>query len=732
MKTHHRWTLPLLCLLLCVYADYELGIDRPYGDLPNQPIQLDKNAEPEDCQTLCEQNSDCKTWSFSSPKTSDCQDDALCWLKGELKPVSVNRCMYSGRVLKRLDFMPFPASSFRPTGWLMEQMKKQATGLAGHLADFWNDIANSTWIGGNSDTTFNGYGERVPYWINGLVPTAYLTGDQHTIDQVERYVKFILDHQTSDGFFGNDGDPWPRWKIVVDGETEISTRFPLLMALTQYSEFNPSHSQRVIDAIWKYFDAQRAQLFTKPLDSWAKYRYQDLLLSIFYIYDHHPRDRQEFLLNFAELVYQQRFDWEGFFGGNDFPKTSCTPEQIGLATHGVNVGQGLKSSALWYRYSQSPADISSTTQRYDVLDRYHGMASGIFSCSEHLAGLSPSQGAETCTVVETMFSYVHMYSQTRDVRYADRIEQLAYNALPASMTPDTWAHVYLQQANEISSEPVNPFVYLSDGADANVYGLAPWFGCCTANFVQGWPKFVTHALLQTEDDGVAVNVLTPLRFKSQLANGAVSIIITTNYPFEEIITFDITSEAGFPFYLRIPAWANNATLYSQGKSRNPPAGKLYKMKIPAGKVTLTLQLPMEFRTVERLNGAVAIYRGPFLYSLDIGENMEQKTHYYQNSYDYVTKATKPWAYALSLDPTHPENSLKFTYAGNIGENPFDHAGTPLRVAVRGKKIEWGIEKNAAADPPKSPVESSSAMEDLTLLPFGSSRLRMTELPVLKN
>ena len=28
----------------------------------------------------------------------------------------------------------------------------------------------------------------------------------------------------------------------------------------------------------------------------------------------------------------------------------------------------------------------------EVLDKYHGQASGIFSCDEHLAGLMPSRG----------------------------------------------------------------------------------------------------------------------------------------------------------------------------------------------------------------------------------------------------------------------------------------------------------------------------------------------------
>ncbi len=38
------------------------------------------------------------------------------------------------------------------------------------------------------------------------------------------------------------------------------------------------------------------------------------------------------------------------------------------------------------------------------LDEYHGQVTGMFSCDEHLAGRSPSQGTELCTVVEYLFS----------------------------------------------------------------------------------------------------------------------------------------------------------------------------------------------------------------------------------------------------------------------------------------------------------------------------------------
>lgn len=52
-------------------------------------------------------------------------------------------------------------------------------------------------------------------------------------------------------------------------------------------------------------------------------------------------------------------------------------------------------------------------------------------------------GAETCTVVETMFSFSSMFSAFGDIVFTEKLEKLAFNALPASLTADMWAHVYL-------------------------------------------------------------------------------------------------------------------------------------------------------------------------------------------------------------------------------------------------------------------------------------------------
>ena len=68
-------------------------------------------------------------------------------------------------------YQPLPVGSVTPKGWLLKQLTLQAEGLSGHLAQFWPDVQQSVWIGGNAD---GGLHERTPYWLNGVVPLAFL------------------------------------------------------------------------------------------------------------------------------------------------------------------------------------------------------------------------------------------------------------------------------------------------------------------------------------------------------------------------------------------------------------------------------------------------------------------------------------------------------------------------------------------------------------------------------
>ena len=194
-----------------------------------------------------------------------------------------------------------------------------------------------------------------------------------------------------------------------------------------------------------------------------------------------------------------------------------------MRAHGVNVAMALKTSALWSLVSGEAADRDAAIHALEVLDRYHGQPNGMFSADEHHAGRDPSQGTELCAVVESLYSLQHVVAVNGDVALADRIERVAYNAMPATMSADMWSHQYDQQANQVMCS-LNRRRWVSNGPESNLFGLEPNFGCCTANLHQGWPKLVGSLWMATPDNGLAAVVYAPSTVKARVgAAGQVTI-----------------------------------------------------------------------------------------------------------------------------------------------------------------------------------------------------------------
>lgn len=89
----------------------------------------------------------------------------------------------------------FSSDEVKPFGWTEKQLKIQANGLSGNLDKVWRDVRDSAWIGGDAE----GW-ERVPYWLDGFIPLAYLLDDEDMKARAKKYIDAIISYQKQDGW----------------------------------------------------------------------------------------------------------------------------------------------------------------------------------------------------------------------------------------------------------------------------------------------------------------------------------------------------------------------------------------------------------------------------------------------------------------------------------------------------------------------------------------------------
>jgi hypothetical protein len=620
------------------------------------------------------------------------------------------------KLLKPLALKPFTANEIKPSGWLKKQLEIQARGLTGNLDLFWPDVKDSKWIGGDCE----GW-ERVPYWLDGFIPLAYLLDDADMKKRAKKYIDAIIAGQKADGWICpcEDGE---RYRY------DMWAAFLICKVLVVYYEC--SKDERVEEVIYKALKNIYAHINAAVIFDWARSRWFECLYAIYWLYE---RRSENWLLTLAHRLKTQGHDYHSLY--ETCPYTEKTEKgKWSQMNHVVNQAMAVKSGA-WYSRVHDDAKHTKTAElMLDVLEKYHGTVAGIFTGDENLAGRSPVQGTELCAVAELMYSVEQVYACAGDAKWGDKLEYIAFNAYPATLSADMWTHQYDQMVNQIECSilPDGHIPFTTNSGSSHIFGLEPNYGCCTANMHQAFPKFALSTFMQSDDD-IYSAVLAPSQVKTDVRGVKVKISLETDYPFKDTLVYKICAEnpVNFKFGIRIPAWSVKPTIsVGDGVLDIPQAGEFYMIeKEWSGETTITVNLPSEVEILEWDNDLHAVKKGALLYALKVDSEWKQieygadekiRVHPHCD-YEILPKSAYNYAIADAQDITFTEN--------NIGDYVFSENEPPVYAEVKCRKIKWDKINGVLAETPadRTPL---SEIEKVLFVPYGCSVLRVTLLPVL--
>ena len=347
-----------------------------------------------------------------------------------------------------------------------------------------------------------------------------------------------------------------------------------------------------------------------------------------------------------------------------------------------------------------------------------------------------------------MFSLETMLAITGDVQYADHLEKIAYNALPSQISDDFMTRQYFQQPNQVMlTRSIRNFDVNHDGTDV-VFGLLTGYPCCTSNMHQGWPKFTQNLFYATPDNGLAALVYAPGKVTARVADdNEVTITEKTNYPFEENILFEFSfAETGkaveFPFHLRLPEWCKDPEIKINGQTI-PYAHKDRIVALNRPWSTgdqVELILPMEVSVSTWYENSKSVERGPLVYGLKIGEKWDKVTNtkdpeIYGEEY-FEVRPTTPWNYGLPQAVVQNPHEGFTVVKKETSGFPWNMENAPIEITTKGIRIPfWELYHEMAGPLPwsnmyKPELGENPMEEEITLIPYGCTTLRVSEFPVI--
>jgi hypothetical protein len=633
--------------------------------------------------------------------------------------------------LQPAHFIKLPLGSIEPKGWGLKLLELQKDGLCGNLGEIsaWLEKDNNAWLSEGGD---HGW-EEVPYWLRGYADMAFIFDDQEMKKEAMVWIEAIIKSQKETGWFG------PEVRNGKEKHLDFWSNMIVLFTLQHYYEY--SNDQRVIDFMTNYFKFELTVPDVAYLSSyWENSRGGDNLYSIYWLYN---ITGDEFLLELAEKTHRNTANWT---------------QQTSLPNwHNVNIAQCFREPATWFLQSGDSAHLHATYNNQDLIRRTFGQApGGMFGSDENarMGYIDPRQGTETCGFAEQMTSDGILTRITGDPLWADNCEDVLFNSFTAAFTSDMKSLRYITCPNGVTADDKNHAPGIAN--EGPFLTMNPFSSrCCQHNHGHAVPYYLQNLVMASNDNGLAAIMYNSCVTTAKVGNGTeIQLTEKTNYPFEETIRFTLNTEKSvtFPLYFRVPGWCKNASvkINNQSVKVEPVPGSYIRVEREwADGDLVTLELPMEIglRTWQVNQNSVSVDYGPLTFSLRIEEEYKKLNSAATAIWDskwqtgadpekwpaYEISPKSAWNFGLVLDKNNPKSSFSVVRKEWPADNyPFSLENTPISINAKGRQIpSWGIDSNGLVDVlPMYPAKTDRSLEDITLVPMGAARLRISAFPVV--
>ena len=611
-------------------------------------------------------------------------------------------------------FQKLPPGAVVPHGWLRRQLELDAAGLSGkmpEISDFLR-FENNGWV----DPKSNSGWEELGYWLRGYGDLSYVLNNPKMMAVTQKWVDGVLANQKPDGYFGPD-----KLRTAENGKPDLWPHMLMLDVLHSY--YDHSNDARVIPFMQRYFAWQSTLPNDAYKNGWGALRWADNMAVLYWLYN---KTGDKSLLDLSKRIHDNSVNYV-----DNLPNL-----------HNVNLAQGIREPGEYWMQSGDPKHLNAVENDYqNIMGRFGQFPGGGFAGDENIrpAFTDPRQGFETCGFVEFLHTHEMMTRISGNPIWADRAEDIAFNSLPAALTPDHKGIHYITPANGIEMNRSG-----TKGQFDNRFPMLNFepgihnYRCCPHNYGMGWPYYAEESWLATSDKGVAASLYTASDVSVKVGDGTlVKWSETTDYPFADTINFRLSSPktVSFPLYLRVPRWSKGARVSVNGRfvpTYAAPLSYIVLERAWKNGDTVSLQLPMEIEVTKwnKNKGSVSVNYGPLSFALNPGEQWTRNG----GTADWPELGIKPtgaWNYGLPEDVKASDFKI-VRKPGPISHQPFTPGSAPISLQIRARCVPgWGADSQNIVHPlQQSPARSTSPLESISLLPMGASRLRISSFPTV--